>query len=280
MKKNNLLFCFLFIGYAAFAQTKTADSTHHKRFEKLKPFLTKFSIGLPDIHFEYCVPFKKTGNENLPYGMDKYFGVPKSETGFDFPFGNNFNFRIIAIYYKDKLGVEFYYGGFGGIVPMNDFAQYLEKKYPNHYISDDYSIMNKGKDYDFKGVQFGITYKIHLKSFIIEPKFKIGFETQYAYNYEPYVFKEIGTNNFTEYQIEERVTTRKPEHSYHAQLNVGKRITLFKRAKRPFTFEAGIKGEYIYAPYSLNVKVNEHTYGMPIVSNQFDITNAYKMYSF
>jgi hypothetical protein len=222
-----------------------------------------FRFRFPEFICDGVFPFRIHSFSTLPYPMNLYMYPTKAEPGFFAPFSNNFSFRWIGFFYKDRIGLEVYTGGYGAYVDTRGFNNYLQAKFPNYYNSD--TLNPQTNKYTFTGPQYGIAYKLHWKGLVVESKFIMGFETMES-NGNGWLFKQMGSNQFTEYSITERDSTRH-QYSYHFQLRMAKRFQV--RPKDPW-FEIGLKTEYIESsPNVLLLHVSEQPYGQPETANDF-----------
>ena len=229
-----------------------------------------FHLELPMLEINYSIPGRNKNLLDLPYGMDKFM-YPAQNSGA--PFLPNYSFRWIAIFYKDKIGIELYSDGFGAPVNMNGFNHYMTAQFPGYYFNTDPSA---GNVYNFVGQSLGIAYRIHWRSFILEPKFLLGFESlegdsSYYYAY----LKQQGSNQFTQYSIIQSKTPHR-QHSYHGRLLAGHRFHL---GKKPTEFELGTQWEYIYSPYSLQVDILQQPYGQPQIDHHLDVKETWRQFN-
>lgn len=126
----------------------------------------------PELIVDRYFPFKNRAFAGLPNPMDLYMYPVTGEYGNN-GFTNYHSFRLIGLFYKDRIGVELYTGGFGARVKEQAFNDYLAAKFPNGYNN----MSNYHRhDYVFSGWQYGLAYKHHWKGLILEPKFILGFE--------------------------------------------------------------------------------------------------------
>jgi hypothetical protein len=276
MRRIFFILSIIFYSNILLASALPVDSTVNPRNSKLKSMFRNINLGLPLIFVDYAIPLKSSANSSFSDGMNYYFASSKSSFSCTVPFfSDNYSCRLFALYYKYKPGIEFYWSGFGGRINMDDFINYLTKKYPNHYITNSNYINNS---YSFDGAGIGLTYKMHYKKYIIEPKIILGFETQNIYS-SSFTFKEIGSNQFTTYKIEKHVENNF-QHSFHFLLHLARQFILYKSKPKPVFLETGIKAEYLYAPYTINIKVKEQTYGNPESVNEFTAKTNFSMISF
>jgi len=268
-----LILCLPAAAPHSHAQTKE-DSTI-----KRHGFLDVFSIGLPIVNaFNYTQPIKSKKLLSQPYGLNTLLYDQQPSFGVIFPFSIAGSFRILSLCYKEKIGLELYYSSYGAYVDskgMSDYlAAYFAAKYPNHYfhrLDQLYSI------YSFQGAMWGLTYKMHYKKWIAEPKFLLGFESASPGFPPVYILKEMGGNQFINYTITEDFIT-KHQNSYHFQMNFARRFRFNKRSN--FKHEIGINSEFMFAPYTAKFTLTEQAYGMAPVSHFVTFNDVFKTYSF
>src|SRR5215217_8619437 len=214
--KKILLFLFL-AGYVIPGNAQSIQDTTRKRSRST---FRNFSIGFPVWYSGYCLSSQGNKAGTLPSGMNYYLKDVKSTSESFFPITHNYNFRLLALYFKDKIGIEVFYSGYGGPVERDGFDTYLANRYAGYYIQ---SILFSGKNeiYSFNGWRFGLTYKFHYHHFIVQPELMIGFEKGTSGVQTDYwQLKEIGSNQFTDLRINTFYPERK--NSYHAQLNIAR----------------------------------------------------------
>ena len=84
------------------------------------------------LEISYNMPASNKALLNLPYGMDKFMYPVRPGVS---PVSNNYSVRWIAIFYKDKIGIELYSDGFGSSVNMSDFSRYMTAQFPGYYVN-------------------------------------------------------------------------------------------------------------------------------------------------
>ncbi len=276
--KQAVLIGFLLLsGRALMAQSGTGPGLPQAASDS--PTLQKaawydnFRFRFPEFIYDRVFPFRIPSFSTLPYGMNQYMYPTKPEAGFFAPFTNNFSFRWLGLFYKDRIGLEVYSGGYGASVDMRGFNNYLQAKFPNHYSSD--TLNMESNSYTFTGPQYGIAYKLHWKGLVLESKFILGFETMQS-NGGAWIFKEMGSNQFTEYQVTERDSTRH-QSSYHFQLRMAKR---FRLGAHPTWYEIGLKTEYIESsPNVLLLHISEKPYGQPETDEDLQLRTRFRSFT-
>lgn len=255
--------------------TAVPDSTVHK-----KTWFNNFQIRwIPEIYGERVFPFHNRAFSKLPYGMNQYMYPTKAGWGTfgDFninaPGINNYSYRILGIYYKERVGVEFNAYGYGAAVDPQPFKDYMRSAYPNYYRNDSAEL--KYNRFSFTGLQVGLAYEMKWNGLIIIPKFLVGFASlRDSGNY--WRLKEKGSNNFINYRVE-RYETSSPLNSYHLQLRVAKRIHL---GKGRTSLELGLKTEYVLsAKKPLVMKITEEAYGKPATIDEVNVRTRYQSFA-
>ena len=233
-----------------------------------KGFLHDIHLELPQVEAKYSIPLKNKKFLALPYGMDTYLYPIQSSFS---PMVRNFTVRIIAAYYKDKIGLEFYFEGFGGDVDMTAYHRYMAAQFPHYYYTT-----GPSNSSIFYGPAVGIAYRIHWGSFIVEPKFILGYEKQDTVfpNYSS-TFKERGSNQFINYTVRQ---TNTPSHQYslHPRLQIGRR---FHFKDKPTEFEAGAVGDFFYSPYSFRTDITQQPYGASPVTRSMNVSSTYRQFN-
>jgi hypothetical protein len=252
------------------AQTGANDQSGLQDSLTSKKWYHVIRFRLPEFIFDYVLPFRERSFAALPNGMDKYMYPTKKEVGFFAPFTNNYSFRLIGLFYKDRIGLEFYTGGFGAKVDGQPFERFLQAKFPDHYKN---GFLNQ--DYTFSGWQYGLAYKHHWKGLVVEPKFILGFEKMQS-THNKWIFKEIGSNQFTEYEANYWDSSRN-NRSYHLQLRLAKRF--YTGGLVPW-LEFGLKTEYIMAAKrQLYLQVIESSYGKPRIEEGMTLPMRYRSFT-
>lgn len=247
----------LIIGLAVLADTLAAQP--HALTRK-KPFFNDFHLEFPMFETKTAITIKDKSLRNQPYGINDLFSHPTPYTSVIWT-----SFRWIALYYKDRFGLEFYSDGYSNQWDLTKFGDYLQKRYPGYYFRGG-SIVS---DFEFGGQAIGLAYRMHWKGLTIEPKFLLGFEsfkddsTWYSTAY----FKQPGSNHFVEYSMGRYEITRH-QKSYQGRLLIGKK---WKNKNGPAEYEIGAQFEYIYSPYTMQLQINERPYGQPPNNNQLII---------
>jgi hypothetical protein len=109
------------------APAASPDSTIHK-----KTWFDNFQIRwIPEIFGDRVFPFHNKAFSNLPGGMDQYMYPTKAGWGTFAAFNvngagiNNYCYRILGIYYKERVGLEFNAYGYGAAVDPQPFKNYM-----------------------------------------------------------------------------------------------------------------------------------------------------------
>ena len=270
--KKTLLLLFLIIVLQPCDAQSPVDSPRVEHRSGWQVFLDNFRLRFPTIEVNYAIPVKNKSLLGLPYGMDKFMYHTKPAIASWSLSNESYSFRLLALYYKDRVGVEWYTDAFGGSLNLDDYNAWLVQQFPGYTIR---TFPYFGSSLLFSGQRVGIAYKMHLKSFIIEPKAQWGFEAL-SLAPENYLFRQNGSNQFTEYQVARRQTNNNA-YSYRGQIFFAKR---FFSKKSTRIYEAGIKGEYIYAPYALQFTLTQKPYGMPVQVHQFDWKGSFTEWGF
>ncbi len=271
MRKTVSLCVFFFFAFTAFAKTVPADSVSKPKSR----FFNNFTIGLPMSGINYCNPLKEKALGNLPESYKWYMCNAKNTVGAIPLLYTNYSIRFFGLFYKDKIGMEFYWNGFGANIDNDHFSKYLEARYPGYYISANQEEVNKIADYKraFSGPEIVAGYLCHIHTFIISPKLGLGFESQKInMDHSLTMLKDVNSNQFIEYSIDQSLVKKSFQHSYHAQLSISRRF-----GKGVFKPEAGIKLEYIYAPYDMQVRITEQPFSQPATITEFQFHSAFQM---
>ena len=222
-------------------------------------------LRFPEFILDYVHPFRERSFAGLPNGLDKFFYPVHDGAGFFAPFTSNYSFRLIGLFYKDRIGLEMYAGGYGAKASINSYEEYLQAKFPGYYNTNDYYYY-RSSSLQFSGLQYGLAYKHHWKGLVIEPKFILGFEKWQSSWYNKWLFKEMGSNQFTEYEVNYWDSSRN-NRSYHFQLRLAKRFKTSGK-ENPVWLEFGLKTEYVMAPRrELYIQVTEKPYGKPTITD-------------
>ena len=250
--------------------TDTSRAIQHRSVGRMLRDDVRFR--LPPLEMTYSIPVKNKSFLGLPYGLDKFMYNIQPGPCSILTYANDFRLRLAALYYKDRVGVEWYFGGFGGGVNVDDFNNYLNARFPGYTLGP---INYLPPSLSFFGQRFGLAYKMHLKKYVIEPKAQYGFETLSLAPYN-YRLKENGSNQFIEYQVSQQQTD-KNGHSYHAELNLARRFFI---KPGPHFIEAGVRGEYLYSPYALRFTMTQQPYGAPATINTLDWKGNFSAWEF
>ena len=235
-------------------------------------YVHAIQVELPQVECKYSLPLKEAGIGNLPNGANLFFQSP--QPGFS-PVVINYTFRPFALVYKDKIGVAFYYNGFGAYLDMNGFNRYMVSHYAGQY-SNVPDISSLTTLY-FEGPAIGIAWRLHYRSFTIEPNFIFGFE--HLSNVDlatEEILKQNGSNQFLDYQLTTGSASPR-QHSYRPRLQLGRRCH-FKKVST--VFELGLVFDYIYSPYAYNLTISQITYGNSPAIQQVTVRTAYRQYNF
>lgn len=212
--------------------------------------------------------------------MNQYMYPTKAGWGTFAPFNinepgiNNYCYRILGIYYKERIGLEFNAYGYGAAVDPKPFKNYMQQtQYPNYYRNDSAEL--KYNRFSFTGLQVALAYEMKWKGLVIIPKFLVGFATiRDSGNY--WRLKEKGSNAFINYRVE-RYESSSPLSSYHVQLKVAKRIHL---GKGRTSLEVGLKTEYLLsAKKPLVMRITEEAYGKPATTNEVTVRTRYQSFA-
>ena len=232
-------------------------------------------LRIPEFILDYVHPYRESSFAGLPNGLDKFMYPFHDGAGFFAPFSSNYRFRLIGLFYKDRIGLEMYTGGYGADVDIKPFEDYLQARFPNHYNINNYYRSGRRQ---FSGLQYGLAYKHHWKGLVIEPKFILGFE-RFQGDESKWVFKEMGSNQFTEYEINYWDSTRN-NRSYHFQLRLAKRFKTWGK-EYPVWLEFGLKTEYLFtAQRQLYIQATEKSYGKPAIVDGYLLPMRYRSFAF
>jgi len=244
----------LIIGLMGCLQTLSAQSFFHS-----------LRLELPEAETKVGIPIKDKSLLNLPYGMNGFLYPAQPQFSFLWT-----SFRWIALFYKDKFGLEFYSDGFYTSTSPDKFNRYLADRNPDYYLKSGYLISNL----EFGGQALGIAYRLHWRSFILEPKFLLGFESlrNDSTLFNAYL-KEKGSNQFLQYFIGRQELTPH-QHSYQGRLLIGKR---WKPHTNPTEYEIGCQLEYIYSPYTEQWTITQRSFDQPPVQNQLTVRTSARL---
>ncbi|MBS1661890.1 MAG: hypothetical protein JST68_12660 [Bacteroidetes bacterium] len=251
MKKLLLLFITL-----AGLRTRAQDPWAKTYTPEKKPVFSRFHLELPMLETKVGLSATDKSLQNLPYGMGNIFSHTTPYTSFMWT-----SVRWFALYYKDCIGLEFYSDSYTNHYDPSRFSSYLQSRYPGYYLSPGWLV----SDFEFGGHAFGLAYRTHWKSFVLQTKFLLGFE---SFNndsiwYQAY-FKQPGSNQFVEYGIG-RYNLTPHQQNYQGRLLIGKR---WQHKTEATEYEVGAQFEYIYSPYTMQLLSFDHPYGQPPIDNQ------------
>lgn len=231
----------------------------------------KFQFRIPEFYIERVFPTRNKDLLSSPYGIGEYMYPTKTEIGSFGQFNrlSNFSFRMVALYYKERIGLEFCASGYGACIAEQPFKDYLQTKFSNYYTIDSQNIQNN--TFSFTGFKIGLAYETKWKGLLIFPKFFVGFE-KLQDSGNTWRFKEKGSNQFTNYTIKYHDNSG-PQKSYRMELRVAKRIHLGKG--RTF-LEVGLKAEYLVSnKKKLQFHIVEEPYGKPATFQNLTINTRY-----
>ena len=251
---------------------QSSDPAQRPKDVQPDAYVHAIQVELPQVELKYSLPLKDAGIGNLPNGANLFFQSPQS--GFS-PVVINYTFRPFALFYKDKIGVAFYYNGFGAYLDMTGFNHYMTSRYASQYsIVPDISYL---KTLYFNGPAIGIAWRLHYKSFIIEPNFILGFEHLSNLDLATQeILKLNGSNQFLDYQLKTSQASPR-QHSYRPRLQLGRRLHFEKIST---VFELGLVFDYIYSPYVYNLTISQITYGNSPIVQKVTVRTVYRQYNF
>ena len=266
MKKRALFLALLFAS-AISATALPADSLHRQTF--FQKIGSNFSFAGCAIPVYYAIPLHEK-LPSFPLAYNSYVSPLQASAGAVPVSENNSSFRFFGIYYHDKLGLELYWNAFGGDVDMSAFSAYVQTRFAG-YNTSSYRYNN----HKFSGPQLAVAYLVHVQKFVIAPKLSLGFEKQEIFDYSA-TYRENGSNQFVEHSIRQSVPENYFQHSYHAELDLGRRFA-FKKSR--FRLEAGLRFEYIDAPYRLDASITEKPYGQAASYASFSYSSHLRLFS-
>jgi hypothetical protein len=234
-----------------------------------------FQLRIPEFYIERVFPIRNKDFSSLPYGMNHYMYPTMAEIG---SFGqlnklNNYSFRILGLYYKERIGLEFCASGYGARIAEQPFKDYLQTKFSNYYASD--SQIAEINRFSFTGFKIGLAYEMHWKGLLIIPKLFVGFE-KLQDSGNTWRFKEKGSNQFTNYTIRYQENNW-PQNSYRVELRLAKRIHL---GKGRTYFEVGLKTEYLVSgKKQLQLQIIEEAYGKPATKQNLAVSTRYQSFA-
>jgi hypothetical protein len=234
-------------------------------------YVHALQVELPQLEFKYSIPVKEKGIGNLPYGMNQYLG--STQPGIS-AVVLNYTIRPISLFYKDKIGLSFYYNGFGANLDLDGYNRYMTDKYSSKY---NYVPMLSLTSLAFYGPAIGIAYRFHYRSYILEPNFIFGFEhlDDGMLDFEE-PMRQYGSNQFVDYNL--GISKSSPlQHSFRPRVAVGRR---FHFKKISTVFEFGLVADYIYSPYAYNITLSQMSYGSLPTVEQLTVRTVYRQYNF
>ena len=252
-------------------QIKANDSLPN--YGKMGTFIHRFSVGLPVLNFDWCIPVKNKGLLDLPYGQGAYFYQSRNSLGSCIP-ATDGNIRFFSLFFDDKWGVELGYAAYGTKVNPDAFQQYLVDHLSNYYITGPKQDINTWFSY-YSGLLYGATYMFHYKKYLIAPKLLMGFRSAEISYTDDYSFKERGSNHYLNYSVT-RQSLRNFSTSFHTQLNFARQ---FYWQSQYTKLELGIKLEYMFIPYHTRVVVSRQSFGTSESEQAFDFRGNYQMFS-
>lgn len=233
--KNYFLFSFCFAYLTLVSQAQQNDNVKN---HKLNISFTWFELGA-------SIPLKENKLRNLPYGMNTYLYNPKGSFAGGF-FG-------IGLYYKNHWGISTVFCFQDYSVPDTDFKNYISSQYPAHFLSS----AVQGHTYTLYNINYRLSYRFHKSRFIFEPQFQLGINDCDDFPTH-FVLKQLGSNNFTEYEIKKE-NTRKNLFSYHAAIVSRWRIS---KPDWKWNIEPGIRLEFMIIPTNFNYTITSTPYQM------------------
>jgi hypothetical protein len=232
-------------------------------------------LRFPEFIFDRVFVIKDHSLVNFPDAMGLYMYPVKGGFQYIVPATNNWNFRLIGLFYKDRIGLELYTGGYGG---KTDYQPFLQAKFPNYYGSKEDNVNNpydSENRYYYWGWQYGLAYKHHWKGFVLEPKFILGLEKLRSAT-NSWIMKEKGSNQFTEYEVFTEDSRKRA--SYRLQMRLAKRFYI--KSENPWWVELGVKTEYAMAAKSnINMHVVETPYGKPPIEQDVVVPIHYRSFA-
>ena len=249
----------LIIGLAGVIHSLSAQTTSPS---SRKTFFSDLRLELPMLETKAGFTINDKSLLSLPYGMNDLLYPTKPYYSFVWT-----SFRWIAVYYKDKFGLEFYSDDFSTSLNPDKFNNNLKNRFPGYYFSPGWIL----SDFEFGGQAIGISYRMHWKGLILEPKFLIGNESlrNDSSLYSAYL-KQMGSNQFVEYNIG-RFETTPHQRSYQGRFLIGKR---WEKRNKPTGYEIGCQFEYIYSPYTARMDITQRSYGQPVIEDQLTIKTS------
>lgn len=234
-------------------------------------YVHALQLELPQLELKYSIPIKEKGIGNLPFGMNQYFGSPNPGIS---AIGLNYTFRPLSLFYKDKIGLSFYYNGFGAYLDGSGFNRYMAAKYSSQYNYTPYAYFTTLM---FYGPAIGIAYRLHYGSYVIEPNLIFGFERFDEGTLDLGAgMRQYGSNQFVDYEL--GVTNATPfQHSFRGRLQLGRRY----HVKKSFTvFELGLVADYIYSPHAYNITITQTSYGYLPTVERLVVKTVYRQVNF
>ncbi len=251
--------CLVLSSLIASAQGDTSkrDPLAHPRFADTALPVARFhKVNFSFNWFEMgpCFPFKEKKLRDLPNGMNYYLYSPKvSFSG---------NFFGIGIYYKDRWGLSAI-GTFSDFsVDDADFRNYITTQYPGHYIP--YGA--QAHIYSLNGIDYRLSCRFHKGHLIFEPQFQFGINDCQDFHTH-FVLKEMGSNQFIEYDIKEE-NTKKLLLSYRAALMIH---WCFNKPDRPWNVEPGLRFDLVVVPTNFHYTISSTPYNAPATVYEMDV---------
>ena len=250
--KNRTFFILLLLGSTIniFAQKDSTLLKETKPAEKQRMFnfsFTWFEAGA-------SIPLQENRLQNLPYGMSSYLAGPEV--------GSSFGFWGLGLYYKNHWGFSTIFTLQDYHVPDAAFRNYITSQYPGYFLSN----AVQGHIYAVNNINFRLSYRFQTGKFAFEPQFQMGINDCKDFD-NHFVLKEIGSNQFIEYDIKKE-NKKKNLLSYHLAL---KTAWCYTKPTANWNVEPGIRLDFMIIPTDFRYTITTTPYNKPETAVTVDV---------
>jgi hypothetical protein len=247
------MFLSLCLGFTTLISPAQENSNPRKENE-ISGGYHKLNFSFTFLEIGASIPFKEDKLRALPYGMNTYLYSPKG--------GIAGNLYGVGLYYKNHWGISAILLLQDYSVPDVDFNNYISSKYPGYFSSS----AGHAHFYQLYGINYRLSYRFQKGRFVFEPQFQLGINDCNDYD-SHFVLKEVGSNNFVEYDIKSE-NTRRNLFSYHAAIVVRK---CFTKPDRKWITEPNIRFDFFVIPTNFNYTITSTPYNMPATIHNVNV---------
>lgn len=237
-----ILFWLTFTTLISSAQNNSNSSEGNENtsnYHKLNFSFTWFEFGVG-------IPFKEEKLRDLPYGMNTYLYGPQRNLAASL-FG-------VGLYYKNHWGISAILLFQDYSIPGADFINYISSEYPGYFSLSG----ARGHTYTLYKINYRLSYRFQKGHFVFEPQFQLGINDCDDFDTH-FVLKDVGSNNFVEYDIKSE-NTRNNLFSYRAAVVVRWGFT---KPERKWSIEPNIRFDFLVIPTNFNYIITSTPYNTP-----------------